>query len=91
MEGLAVLCAVVMLCFLYWGLWFALEWDREARITGICTAVWAVVALYLFISEWLLFRRHEIYGLLTITMLSSAGYIFGRTLAVVTRREWIEE
>jgi hypothetical protein len=90
--GVAVFISVaVMLGMMYLGLYLSLDWDRECRTVGICTTVWVAIAIYLFLTQWLFVKNHELYGLVAITLLSTAGYIVGKTLASATRREWIEE
>jgi hypothetical protein len=91
MGVLIVISVAVLMGMLYLGLYLALEWDLESRLVGICTTAWVAVALYLFVFQWLFVREHEAYGLVAITLLSTAGYLVGKTLTVATRREWIEQ
>ncbi len=91
MGGLAIFCSVVMLAMLYLGLYHTIDPDPHERMMGICTLLWAVTALYLFVFHWILVPRHEVPRLITITVLSTAGYLVGRTYAWMKRLEWIEE
>lgn len=91
MGPLAIICGLVMLVMLYTGLYYSFEPEREQRIVGVCTTVWAVVALYLYVFQWMLVPRHEVQSLIAITLLSTAGFMVGRTLAWFTRWEWAEE
>ena len=84
-----VIAVAVMLGMLYLGLYLSLEWEPEARITGICTALWAGVAIYLFLFQWLTLKEPSWHALLAITLPGTAGYIVGRTVTIATRREWI--
>jgi hypothetical protein len=91
MGVLVFVSVAVMLAMMYLGLYLSLEWDREARIVGMCTTAWVAIAFYLFLSQWVFVPQRETYGLVTITLLSTAGYLVGKTLASVTRREWVED
>jgi hypothetical protein len=77
----------IMLAMMGVGLYLSLDWDPEARTVGLCTAVWVAIAFYLFLTQWLFVERHEMFGLVTITTLSTAGYIVGKTLSAIARKD----
>lgn len=84
-------CGVLMLGMLYAGLHLAFEPDPQDKKIGVCTALWSLVAIYLFCFEWLFVPRHEVSSLLAIAALSIVGYLVGLTLAWLTRWEWTED
>jgi hypothetical protein len=72
-----------MLIMMYVGLYFVTEHNAQSRITGICTLFWVGIASYLLISQFLLSREQTSYSLFTITVLSTVGFIVGKTIAVL--------
>lgn len=91
MELVIWLCGVFMVAIFFGGVYLALEPDPQDKKVGACMALWALFALYLFFAQWLFVPRHEPVSLYAITILSTAGYIVGKTWAWLTRWEWIEE
>jgi hypothetical protein len=84
-------CGILLLGMLYIGLNLAFEPDPQDRKVGVCTVAWALMAIYLFVFQWLFVPRHELSSLWALTALGAAGYLVGRTWAWLTRWEWIEE
>jgi hypothetical protein len=90
MTILFFLSACVMVGMLYVGLSNTLEWDPEKRIIGICTLTWAAIGIYLLMTQWMLATRHLPHILILATVLSTCGFIVGKTLTALLRRDWRE-
>jgi hypothetical protein len=90
--GVAVFISLaILLAMLALAIYMSLDWDPEKRTIGLCTAAWVAIAVYLFLSQWLFMKKHELYSLATITLLGTAGYVVGKTLVAITRRDSSEE
>lgn len=84
-------CGILMLGMLFVGTYLAFEPDPQDKKVGVCSTLWAGIAIYLFATQWLFVPRHELSSLLAITALSTAGYLVGKTYAWLTRWEWLGE
>lgn len=92
MGVLLLISCVVMLGMMYLGLYLVTDWDPESKVVGAFTLTWVCASIFLLMTQWLPLQRQEPYALLMITALSTAGFIVGKTVAALMRREfWIED
>lgn len=87
MNVLVLIAVTIMIVMLYVGLHFVTEPNRESRVIGICTLLWVGIACYLLIGQYMLAKQQASYGIVTIAMLSTVGYIVGRAVVAIFRPE----
>lgn len=87
MNVLLLISATVMVIMMYVGLHFVTEPNADSRIIGVCTLFWVGIAVYLLFTQWLMAKQQLSYGLVTITALSTVGYIVGRTITALLNHE----